>query len=229
LEPVDLIKNVRQSGALSIAYTYTEPTIFYEYMLETAKLAKAEGIKNVMHSDGYINEDPLRQLCPYLDAANIDLKGFSEDYYRNMCSGSLEPVLKSLKILREEGVHLEITNLVLPGYNDDADSVTKMCLWIRDNLGEDTPLHFSRFFPMYKLLNLMPTPPDSLYKARDIALECGLKYVYIGNLAGNQAESTYCPACKKMLIERKGYFIVQNNIENGRCKSCQEEIAGVWE
>jgi pyruvate formate lyase activating enzyme len=228
LEPPDLIKKVKESGAPTIAYTYSEPTIFYEYMLETAKLAKSAGIKNIMHSSGYINEEPLRQLAKYLDAANIDLKGFSDEYYAKMSDATLGPVLKTLKILKEEGVHLEITNLVLPGYNDDKETITKMCLWIKENLGADTPVHFSRFFPMYKLLTLNPTPVAALREARRIALDCGLKYVYIGNLAGDPAENTYCPNCKATLIERKGYFILQNNIKDGKCKFCGEKIEGVW-
>jgi pyruvate formate lyase activating enzyme len=228
IEPQDLVKKAKESGSLTIAYTYTEPTIFYEYMLEAAKLAKKEGLRNIMHSCGYINEEPLRELVKYLDAANIDLKGFSDDFYVKMSEATLEPVLKTLKILKESGVHLEITNLVLTGYNDDPDLITKMCLWIKENLGADTPLHFSRFFPMYKLTNLNPTPVETLEKARQIALDCGLKYVYIGNLAGNPAENTYCPKCKKMLIERRGYFIVQNNIEDGKCKFCGEGIEGIW-
>jgi len=228
LTPQDLINKAKESGAPTIAYTYTEPTIFYEYMLETAKLAKFFGIKNIMHSAGYINEEPLRQLAKYLDAANIDLKGFSNDYYAKMSSATLEPVLKALKVLKEEGVHLELTNLVLPGYNDDPETITKMCLWIKENLGPDTPLHFSRFFPMYKLVSLNPTPVESLERARKIALDCGLRYVYIGNVAGHPAENTYCPKCKAMLIERRGYFILQNNIIDGKCKFCGEKIAGVW-
>ena len=228
LEPKDLVKKVLASHSPTIAYTYSEPTIFYEYMIETAKEAKANGIHNVMHSSGYINEEPLRGLAPYLDAANIDLKGFSNEYYDRLSEGTLEPVLRTLKILREEGVHVEITNLILPGFNDDEAMIKKMCLWIKDNLGADTPLHFSRFFPMYKLTSLNPTPVETLEKARQIALGCGLRYVYIGNLAGNPAENTYCSKCQKLLIERKGYFIVQNNIVDGKCRFCGEKIAGVW-
>lgn len=228
LEPADLVKRVKASGRPTIAYTYTEPTIFYEYMLETAKLAKEKGLKNVMHSNGYINEEPLRQLAKYLDAANIDLKGFTDNYYNQMAEGTLEPVLKSLKVLKEEGVHLEITNLILSGYNDDQDSIIKMCLWIKENLGSDTPLHFSRFYPMYKMLNLNPTPVGTLERARQIALDCGLKYVYIGNVGGHPAENTYCPKCRRIVIERRGYFVTQNNLENGRCKFCGEKIEGVW-
>jgi pyruvate formate lyase activating enzyme len=228
IEPKELVRKVKESGAPTIAYTYTEPTIFYEYMLETAKLAHEQGIRNIMHSNGYINEEPLRQLAKYLDAANIDLKGFSDDYYAKLTEATLEPVLKSLKILKETGVHVEITNLVLSGYNDDGDVIRKMCLWIKENLGPDTPIHFSRFFPMYKMVSLNPTPLETLEKTRQIALDCGLNYVYIGNIAGHPAENTYCPKCKKVVIERRGYFIVQDSIIDGKCKFCGAEIAGVW-
>jgi pyruvate formate lyase activating enzyme len=228
LEPKQLVQKVIESGSSTIAYTYSEPTIFYEYMLETAKLARAAGIKNIMHSSGYINEEPLKALAKYLDAANVDLKGFSDDYYRDLCEGTLTPVLNTLEVLHQQGVHIEITNLILPGYNDDPALIRKMCLWIKDNLGEDTPLHFSRFFPMYKMLGLNPTPQKTLEDARQIAKDSGLKYVYIGNLAGNPAENTYCPKCKKLLIERRGYFVLQNNIQDGKCKFCGEKIAGIW-
>lgn len=228
IEPVALVKEAVASGAHTIAYTYTEPTIFYEYMLETAKLARQAGLKNVMHSSGYINEGPLRQLAKYLDAANIDLKGFSDEFYSKLSEGSLAPVLSSLKVLKSEGVWIEITNLILPGYNDDPELVRKMCLWIKDNLGEDTPLHFSRFFPMYKMIALNPTPVSTLEDARKIAMECGLRYVYIGNVVGNPAENTYCPRCKRLLIERRGYFVLQNNIKEGKCSFCGEKIAGIW-
>jgi pyruvate formate lyase activating enzyme len=228
LEPADLVKKAKASGAPTIAYTYTEPTVFYEYMLDIARIAKKEGIRNVMHSAGHINEEPLRQLCKYLDAANIDLKGFSEKYYNEMSLGHLDSVLQTLKILKQEGVWVEITNLVLPGYNDDEGTIRKMCLWIKENLGEGVPLHFSRFWPMYKLTALSPTPLETLEKARKIALGCGLKYVYIGNVPGNDAENTYCPKCNKAVIKRSGYTILEVNLENGRCKFCGEEISGVW-
>ena len=228
LEPRDLVRKVKESGTYTIAYTYTEPTVFYEYVLETAKIARQEGIKNVMHSNGYINEKPLRELAKYLDAANIDLKGFSEEYYNKICEGTLQPVLRSLKILKEEGVHLEITNLVLPGYNDNMEIIKKMCVWIKDNLGAETPLHFTRFQPMYKLIALTPTPVQTLEKARLIALDCGLKYVYIGNVPGHPGEHTYCPKCKKMLIRRSGYIVGEINLDDGKCKFCGEKIEGIW-
>jgi pyruvate formate lyase activating enzyme len=229
LEPAELVRRAKGAGRNIIAYTYNEPVIFFEYMLDTAKLAKAEGLRNVMHSNGYINPEPLRQLCGYLDAANIDLKGFSDDFYAKLSEGSLEPVLASLKILKEEGVHLEITNLIISGYNDDPGTIRKMCVWIKDNLGPGTPLHFSRARPEYKLLSIISTPVDTLEKARDIALDCGLKYVYIGNLPGHPAENTYCPLCHKMVIERSGmFFVSEANIIDGKCKFCGEKIEGVW-
>ena len=227
--PRELIDQVKQSGAPAIAYTYTEPTVFYEYMLDVAKLAHAEGIRNVMHSNGYINPEPLRELCRYLDAANIDLKGFRQKYYREMTQGNLDSVLESLIILKQEGIWVEITNLILPGLNDDKESITEMCLWIKNNLGSDVPLHFSRFHPMYKMLSLNPTPIATLEKAKAIAEACGLKYVYIGNVPGHAAESTYCPKCGKPVIRRSGYAILGVDLdEQGKCKNCQEGISGVW-
>jgi len=228
LEPKELVQKAFASASPVIAYTYSEPTIFYEYMLETAKIAKERGLKNIMHSCGFINEAPLRELAKYLDAVNIDLKGFSDDYYAKLSEASLEPVLKTLKLLKELGVPIELTTLIVPGYNDDSDSLTRMCFWIKENLGPDTPLHFSRFYPMYKLASLYPTPIETLEKARQIAFNCGLNYVYIGNIPSNLAENTYCPRCKNLIIERKGYLVVQNNLESGRCKFCNERIPGVW-
>lgn len=228
LKPEELIKKIKESGTNIIAYTYTEPTIFYEYMLEVAKLSKENGIKNTIHSNGFINEKPLRELAKYLDAANIDLKGFSDEYYKKLTEGSLAPVLRSLKILKDASVHLEITNLILPGYNDDLEQIKKMCLWIKTNLGENTPLHFSRFHPMYQMIALNPTPVLTLENARKIALECGLKYVYIGNVVGNLAENTYCPRCKKIVIKRVGYIVDEINLANGKCKFCGEIINGIW-
>jgi pyruvate formate lyase activating enzyme len=228
LGPKEVVQMAKKRRTPSIAYTYSEPTIFYEYMLETAKLAKKAGIKNTIHSNGYINPEPLRKLCPYLDAANIDLKGFTDQFYRELTFGRLQPVLRTLKILKEEGVHLEITNLIIPTKNDDLVVIKRMCEWIRDSLGRDVPVHFSRFWPKYKLTNLPPTPVEILERARDIAIQVGLKYVYIGNYPNHQAESTYCPNCGKLLIQRVGYHILQNRVTDGKCKYCGEEIPGVW-
>jgi len=227
LPPDEVVRKAMFYECRSISYTYTEPTVFYEYMYDTAVIAKKYDIKNTMHSCGYINKKPLRKLSKYMNAANIDLKGFTEDFYNRICNGSLKPVLNSLVVLKQEGVWLEITNLVLPTLNDDMKTIREMCKWIKKNLGVDTPIHFSRFYPQYKLDNLPPTPLETITEARKTAMDVGLKYVYIGNIR-NEGENTYCPKCKKMLIEREGYFVKQNNIASGKCKFCSTSIAGVW-
>jgi len=227
LPPDKVVNNAIAYKCRSVTYTYTEPTVFYEYMYDTAIIAKKNGIKNTMHSCGYINEKPLRKLSKYMDAADIDLKGFTEDFYSRICSGSLKPVLNSLVVLKEEKVWLEITNLLIPTLNDDMKKIREMSRWIQKNLGADVPLHFSRFFPNYKLTNLPPTPLETLVEARKTAMDAGLRFVYIGNIR-QEAESTFCPKCKKLLIERIGYFLKQNNISDGKCKFCSISIAGIW-
>lgn len=227
LPPDEVVRNAIFYGCEVITYTYTEPTVFYEYMYDTSIIAKKAGIKNTMHTCGYIKERPLRELTKYMDAADVDLKAFTEDFYARLCGGRLKPVLDSLVILRSEGVWLEITNLVIPTLNDDMRKIREMCLWIRNNLGPDVPLHFSRFFPNYKLKNLPPPPLETLLNARKIAMEVGLRFVYIGNIK-TDAQNTYCPSCKKILIEREGFFIKQNNMVKDRCKYCNSKIPGVW-
>jgi pyruvate formate lyase activating enzyme len=227
LPPDKVVKAAMRYESKSITYTYTEPTVFYEYMYDTAVLAKKSGIRNTMHSCGYINEKPLRRLARYLNAADIDLKSFTEDFYNRICGGSLKPVLHSLVVLKEEGIWLEVTNLVIPTLNDNIKTIGEMSRWMVKNLGADVPLHFSRFFPNYKLNNLPPTPVETLTDARKAAMDAGLKFVYIGNVR-HEAESTFCPHCKKLLIERIGFFVKQNNISNGRCKFCGTPIPGVW-
>ncbi len=228
LPPAQVVRLAAKSGCRSIAYTYTEPSIFFEYMYDTSILAKEKGILNVYHSNGYINQKPLRELCPYMDAANIDLKGFTEKFYKDLSEGELEPVLDTLVTLRSEGVHLELTNLVVPTKNDDMKTIKEMCLWIRDELGPDVPLHFSRFSPMYKLRNLPPTPVKTLEEARRTAMDLGLEYVYVGNVSRNPGENTYCPQCKKLVIGRIGYTLTEMNIKDGKCKFCGHPIPGIW-
>jgi pyruvate formate lyase activating enzyme len=227
LPPAKVVSSALVHKCRSITYTYTEPTVFYEYMYDTAVMAKKQGIRNTMHSCGYINEKPLRTLSKYMDAADIDLKGFTEDFYSRVCNGSLKPVLNSLVVLKEEGVWLEITNLVIPTLNDDLKKIREMCSWIVRNLGADIPIHFSRFFPHYKLTNLPPTPVETLEGARKSAMDAGMKYVYIGNIR-HEGESTFCPKCRKVLIERMGYFVKQNQVVAGKCNFCGTPIAGVW-
>jgi len=228
LPPDKVVALAKKSRSHTIAYTYVEPTIFFEYMMDTAKLAKKEGILNVCHSNGFINPGPLKELCKFLDAANIDLKGFTDDYYNSMSQGRLAPVLQTLKTLKKEGVHLEITNLVIPTKNDDVDIVSKMCAWIKSELGAGTPVHFSRFYPLYKLRNLPPTPVSTLERCRKTAMDVGLDYVYIGNVPGHEGERTFCPQCKKLLINRQGYYIVEVNVAKGKCKFCGHPIYGIW-
>ncbi|HOP86218.1 MAG TPA: AmmeMemoRadiSam system radical SAM enzyme [Syntrophorhabdaceae bacterium] len=229
LPPEKVVELALKNGSKSIAYTYTEPTNFFEYMLDTAKIAKKKNILNVVHSNGFINPEPLRELCKYLDAVNIDLKGFNPSFYKKYCEAELTPVLETLKILKKSGVWVEITNLVIGGHNDEPELIEKMCEWIKKELGIDVPIHFSRFFPMYKMRNIAPTPVSALERAKDIAQKMGLKYVYIGNVPGHVGENTYCPVCKKPVIKRVGYTILEINIKKGRCKYCGERIDGIWE
>jgi len=226
--PEMIVKMAKEVGARSIAYTYVEPTIFYEYMADICILAKKAGILNVCHSNGFINPRPLNHLCNVMDAANIDLKGFTETFYHDLCSGELKPVLETLKTLKKNKVHLEITNLVIPTQNDEMLGVREMCLWVKKELGADTPVHFSRFYPLYKLRSLPSTPVSTLEKARAVALSTGLEYAYIGNIPGHEAEHTFCPKCKKMLIQRIGYMVGENHLKDGKCKYCGKPIPGIW-
>jgi pyruvate formate lyase activating enzyme len=227
--PAELVvAAAKRTGCKSIASTYVEPTIFYEYMYDIGVLTREEGILNVCHSNGYINQKPLKALCKVLDAACIDLKGFTEEYYRSITEGTLQPVLETLKTLEGEGVHVEIVNLVVPTKNDDMDQIRQMCLWIKEELGSDTPLHFSRFHPMYKLRNLPPTPVSTLEQARKVGLSVGLEYVYIGNVPGHEGENTYCPQCRKLLIQRIGYRILQNHLTGRKCRYCGHPLSGIW-
>jgi pyruvate formate lyase activating enzyme len=229
LSPEEIVEKTIENNCKFIAYTYTEPTVFYEYMLDIAKLARAKGLKNTMHSCGYINAQPLRELLKYMDAVNIDLKGFTEEFYAKIgLLAQLKPVLETLKIIKEEGVWLEITNLIIPNFNDDPQKIRQMCIWIKENLGDEVPLHFSRFVPNFKLQNLPPTPIEKLEEAYKIAKDAGLKYVYIGNVPGHKGENTYCPNCGKIVVKRIGYEILENNIKDGKCKFCGYKIVGRW-
>jgi pyruvate formate lyase activating enzyme len=229
LMPTNVVEEAIKDSCKSIAYTYTEPTTFYEYVYDTAKIARQKGIKNIFKSSGYINEKPLRDLCKYLDAANIDLKSFSEDIYLRLNGGKLQPVLNTLKILKEEGVWFEVTFLVIPGWTDDLKMIGQMCQWYVKSGFQDHPLHISRFHPDYKLSNLTSTPVATLESARKIAINAGINYVYVGNVPGSNHEDTICPICKKLLIKRIGFSMVENNLVRSECKYCGQKIAGVWQ
>jgi pyruvate formate lyase activating enzyme len=228
LFPEGVITQLKRRGLNLIAYTYSEPTSFYEYMYDTAKLGKEAGFKSVMISNGYINEMPLLELARYIDGANINLKSFDNGIYKSLNGGTLEPVLNTFKTLHEEDVWFEMTTLVVPTYIDDKDMIKRMCAWILRELGPDYPLHFIRFFPRYKLDRLPPTPIETLDGFRDIAINEGIHYVYIGNVPRHEGENSYCHNCKKLLIERNGYLLTQINIEHGKCKSCGTSIPGRW-
>ncbi len=228
LSPEEVVKQAARYQCRSIASTYVEPTIFLEYMLDIGKLAKEQKILKVIHSNGFINPAPLKDLCRVLDAACIDLKGFSDQFYREVTGGSLKPVLETLKLLKENDVHTELVNLIIPTRNDSMDEVRSMCRWIRTELGPDVPLHFSRFYPLYKLKSLPPTPVATLEAAWKTALDEGLHYVYIGNVPGHAAENTTCPSCRKTVIERKGYQIRNVSLVEGQCQFCRHPIRGIW-
>lgn len=226
--PEEVVEAAIQSGAESIAFTYNEPTVFYEYMFDVAKLAKDKGLKTVVVSAGYINPEPLKELLPYIDAYKVDLKAFKDSFYQKLTGGRLEPVLETIKIIEQSGTWLEIVNLLIPGENDSEEEIRGMAKWIKENLGDEVPLHFSRFHPMYKLQNLPPTPNETVIRAREIAMEEGLKYVYTGNVVYPKGESTYCPESGEIAVGRKGYFITSNNLQNGQCPT-GEQIPGIWE
>ncbi len=228
ITPDEIIELAIKNDCKIISYTYNEPTVFFEYMLDCAKIARKKGLKNTIVSNGFINEKPLKELCKYIDGANIDLKAFNNKFYKEICSAWLEPVLESLKILKQENVWLEVTNLIIPTLNDDLKEIKKMCIWIKENLGTDVPLHFTGFYPCYKLLDLPGTSPEILKKARKIALDIGIKHSYVGNVFSAEENNTYCPKCNRLLIERSGFGIIKNSIKNSRC-SCKEKIAGVFE
>ncbi|CAN2049759.1 pyruvate formate lyase activating enzyme [Candidatus Magnetomoraceae bacterium gMMP-13] len=228
LFPKDVVKMAIKTKSDSIAYTYSEATTFFEYMIDTAKQARENKIYNLWISNGYINPTPLKELCKVLDAANVNLKSFSNAIYKKLNGGRLKPVLRTFKILHEMGIHFELTNLVVPNYVDDENMFKEMCGWILQNLGPDYPMHILRFFPQYKLDRLSPTPVSVLVRFRDIAMQEGINYVYLGNVPGHEANNTYCHNCKKLLIERKGYNIPVYNLDENKCKFCKTKIPGIW-
>ncbi len=226
LLPEKIVANTKSKGCKSIAYTYTEPTIFFEYAYDTAKLAHEEGIKNVFITNGYTSRAAIKEIAPFLDGANIDLKGFSEDFYHKVCGSKLQPVLDNISLYKELGIWIEVTTLVIPGNNDDAHQLKKIAGFIK-NVGEDIPWHITAFYPAYKLLGVPPTPVESLRKARNIGMKAGLRYVYEGNIPNEGGENTYCYHCGELLIKRYGYEIRENEVLNGKCPKCTSQIDGI--
>ncbi len=229
LFPAEVVAAAQKSRTQSIAYTYSEPITFFEYMIDTARLAQENGLNNLWVSNAFINKKPLLELCKVLDGATLNIKAYDDGIYRKLNGGRLQPVLNTFQTLHEQGVHFELINLVVPGYTDDEDMVKAMCSWILEHIGPDHPLHFLRFFPRYKLDRLPPTPVSTLSRYRELAMQQGLHYVYVGNVARHDGNHTYCHNCKKMLIERQGYVIPTYNLAGSRCKFCNTRIPGVWQ
>jgi len=227
LPPAEIVRLARTAGCASISYTYTEPTIFFEYAYDTAVLARAAGLKNVFVSNGYITAEPLRAISPYLDAANIDLKSSRDEFYKAICGARLQPVLDALRLYRELGIWLEVTTLVIPGENDSEEDLAGCAGFIAKDLGVDVPWHVSAFHPTYKLMNRPRTPPETLRRAVRLGRAAGLRYVYEGNLPG-EGEMTSCPSCSRPVITRLGFAVTTNRQRAGHCPECGAGIAGVW-
>lgn len=228
MPPESIVAVAVREGTPTVCFTFSEPVVFYEYMTDIARLCRKQGIRTAVVTGGYINPAPLAELCSLVDAIKIDLKGFTPQFYRNVCGSTLEPVLDACKQVARSGTHLELVNLVVPALNDDTADIRKMCVWIRDSLGDTVPVHFTRFTPNYKLQNSPPTPVKTLETAAALARAQGLKFVYVGNVPGHRLENTYCPKCGKLLVNRRGYTVSENNLQDGRCRFCKTSIPGVW-
>jgi len=225
--PEKAIELARARKIPTISFTYNEPTTFYELVYDIAVLAKRNGLRIIWHSNGSMQTEPLKKLLEFTDAATVDLKGFTKKAYENS-SAELAPVLKTLKTIKAQKKWLEVVNLVIPTINDDPEDIARMCAWVKENLGPETPLHFSRFFPNYRLKQVAPTPIKTLERARQIAVEAGLQYATIGNVPGHRDNSTFCPKCGERLIHRVHFQVKQNNLAKGACKFCGQKVPGLW-
>ena len=226
--PDRLIAECKAAQSPTIAYTYSEPVIFYEYMHDSAALARKNGIGSVMISNGYIQEKPLRRLCHHLTGVKIDFKAFSEKFYRETCAGELKPVLATLEILKDVGIWFELVILIIPTLNDSPDEIKRMSRWVLDHLGPNVPMHFTRFHPTYRITNLPPTPDKTIERCREIAMDTGIHYAYVGNAAMHLGENTYCHNCRHELILRVGFHVIANDIKDGKCPKCNTAIPGIW-
>lgn len=227
MKPEQIVEEALNTRSATISYTYTEPTVYFELSLDTARNAVLKGVKNVFVSNGYMTEDCLKEIYPDLHAANIDLKTFSDEFYKQQCGGRLEPVLRTLETIKKMGIWLEVTTLLIPGLNDSEKELKSIAGFLA-NLDPYIPWHISRFHPTYRLMNIPPTSAETIRRAREYGYEAGLKYVYTGNLPGDNGENTFCHECGEILIERYGFYVTQNKIENNRCPNCNAEIPGVW-
>ena len=228
MTPEQIVREAVHTHSATISYTYTEPTIYFELAVDTARLAVSKGLKNVFVSNGYMTEQCLQEIFPDLHAANVDLKAFSEKFYKEQCGARLEPVLRTLETMKRLGIWLEITTLLIPGLNDSPEELKDLSQFI-SGLDPNIPWHISRFHPTYQLTSISSTPPKSIHRARDIGYEAGLKYVYTGNLPGDDGEKTLCHHCGELLIDRFGFTVTRNTIEKGLCPGCKAEIPGIWD
>ncbi|MBM4306655.1 MAG: AmmeMemoRadiSam system radical SAM enzyme [Deltaproteobacteria bacterium] len=226
--PSEIVSLAKEYRCQSISYTYTEPTIYFEYAYETAALASHEGIRNIFVTNGYMTEEALRTIQPYLDGANVDLKSYQEKFYKEVCGAKLQPVLESLKLMKEMGIWVEITTLVIPTLNDTEREFEEIAQFIL-SLGAEVPWHLSAFYPTYKMLNLPRTSATALHRAREIGVKAGLRYVYCGNIPGQGGEDTFCPQCGRNVIERMGFRVVKNDVVRGECRHCHGKIEGIWQ
>ena len=226
--PEQIVAAARRSHCRSIAYTYTEPTVFFEYAYDTARLAHEAGLINIYVTNGYMTEEMLEMFAPYMDAANVDLKAFREETYRRYVGARLQPVLDALKTMKRLGIWVEVTTLIIRGINDDPAELRDAARFVAQELGPQTPWHISRFFPAYKMRDVPPTPLETLMKAREIGKEEGLVHIYVGNVTGDAEQDTRCPVCKSLLVRRWGYTVLENRIRDGHCPDCGAEIAGIW-
>ncbi len=226
--PEEIVASAIRKQSPVIAFTYNEPTVFIEYLTDIARQGRRQRIKSVLVSCGFMNPRPLDELCDVLDAIKIDLKGFSPEFYRDVCRAELDPVLRSIKKIAKKGLHLEIVNLVVPTLNDSPAMMTRLIEWVAGELGPDVPVHFTRFHPAYQMLQLPPTPISTLEKAYETAKSKGIHYPYVGNIPSHPGNHTYCPTCGKAVVERTGFFVLANRITNGKCPFCGRIIAGVW-
>lgn len=224
LTPEKAIDRALAAGCKSISWTYNEPAIWHEYTYDSAVLAKKAGLRTVYVTNGYITPEALRRIGPYLDAYRVDIKSFSENFYKKICSARLAPVLESTRLAKELGMHVEVITLLIPSRNDSPEEITQLVKWVHDNLGIDTPVHFTRFHPMYMMEDAVPTPLETLVMAYDIAKREGMRYVYLGNVPGHKYENTYCPECSNLLIDRTGFTVSEYKIKDRKCPRCGEEI-----
>jgi pyruvate formate lyase activating enzyme len=228
IPPAEMVDSAASRRSPVIAFTYNEPTVFMEYLADIAGIAKKRNLRCVMVSCGFMNSEPLSEMCRLLDAIKIDLKGYSPEFYRNVCSAELSPVLNTIRQIAKSGVHLEIVNLVVPTLNDSEKMMNGLIDWILGEIGPEVPIHFTRFHPDYQLLNLTETPVATLERFRNAATRRGIRYAYVGNVPGHPGNHTYCPQCGKIVIKRDSFLLSELNMDHGKCRFCGRSISGIW-